>query len=48
MHYSTENRSVVKRDFPDLSFADINRKLGEGWASISEAEKAVRIKKKKE
>eukprot|EP00629_Pelagomonadales_sp_RCC1024_P011692 CAMPEP_0119266672 /NCGR_PEP_ID=MMETSP1329-20130426/5084_1 /TAXON_ID=114041 /ORGANISM="Genus nov. species nov., Strain RCC1024" /LENGTH=65 /DNA_ID=CAMNT_0007266561 /DNA_START=55 /DNA_END=252 /DNA_ORIENTATION=+ len=41
MLFSKEKRPEVKKDFPDLTFGGIGKKLGEMWRGLSDDEKAA-------
>ncbi len=43
--FAKDQRPVVKAENPSASFGDINRKLGQMWQALGEAEKKVYIDK---
>ncbi len=42
--FTKEKRAQVKAENPTASFGDINRKLGQMWQALGEAEKSVYTK----
>lgn len=40
MHFVTKNRSEFKSEYADLSFTEVNRKMGNAWNDLDDDEKA--------
>ena len=39
--FAAEERDTITREFPDVPFAEIAKKIGERWQSLSDDQKAV-------